>query len=229
LSVGSNDKTREHVELTVQAEVVLKVTFTPEELRILLRDENTECPEVELKSVDGQPFAIKNVRTTVKEMTIDYDPSVEAKRHVISPKIDLKGFHRRARGRIELELTHPECEEVTIEFTLVPVFLLHPHLIVVFDAEPGKPVKKALDLANNLTEDFEVVSVRPEKGLISVLSKKKVENVYEFELEIMPPSVTAEQRFEDTLHIDLRSGKQLEVRCVGFYKKPEVTGEIETE
>jgi hypothetical protein len=223
LIVPTNDTTKDTIKLTVQAEVVIKVTFVPKKLNILLRNEGSERPEIKLTSIDGQPFAIKSFKATVTQMTCEYDPSVTAAKHVIRPEINIKGFHRRAEGRIEIELTHPECEKVTIPFVLVPIFQLEPYLIVLFDAEPVKPINKVLWLSNNLSEDYEVESVSPEKGLISVLSQEKTENVYKFELEIIPPPrVDAdERRFQDTLYINIKGGKQLAVQCRGFYKKTE--------
>jgi hypothetical protein len=229
LTVATNDTTKGAIKLTVLAEVVIKVTFAPKKLSIVLRDEGTECPEIKLMSIDGEPFAIKSFKATARNMTCEYDPSVMAAKHIIRPKIDIKGFHRRAEGRIEIGLTHPECEKVTIRFTLVPEFQIQPHVIVLFGAEPGKPVKRALVLANSLGDDFEVASVSSEKGLISVLGREKTENVVEYELEITPPADTGKSRFGDTLYIDLKGGKRLEVRCTGFYKKAEETSDIGTE
>lgn len=229
LNVPTNDKTKGTVTLTVRAKVVRKVVFSPKDLKILLRDEDTVCPEITLRSIDGRLFAIKNFKSTTSTMTCEYDPSAMAKKHVIRPKLDLKGFHKRVRGHVDIELTHPGCKTVNIPFTLIPSFHIDPAIIVLFDLEPGKAVKKSLALANTLGEDFEVVSVSSDKGLISVLSQEKTENVYEFELEITPPADTSVRRLRDTLYIDLRSGKRLEVRCTGFYKKPKTTSESKTE
>ncbi|MHC4387061.1 MAG: DUF1573 domain-containing protein [Planctomycetota bacterium] len=229
LIVPTNDKEKGTVTLTVRAKVVRKVVFSPKDLKILLRDEDTVCPEITLRSIDGRLFAIKNFKSTTSTMTCEYDPSAMAKKHVIRPKLDLKGFYKRVRGHVDIELTHPGCKTVEIPFILIPTFHIDPAIIVLFDLEPGKAVKKSLALANTLGEDFEVVSVSSEKGLISVLSKEKIENVYEFELEITPPADTSEGRPRDTLYIDLRSGKRLEVPCRGFYKKPKTTSESETE
>jgi hypothetical protein len=230
LIVPTNDKERGTVTLTLRAKVVRKVAFSPKELKIMLRDEDTVCPEITLRSLDGRLFAIKNFKSTASgSMTCEYDPSAMAKKHVIRPKLDLKGFHKRVRGHVDIELTHPGCKTVEIPFTLIPAFHIDPAIIALFNLEPGKAVKKSLALANTLGEDFEVVSVSSDKGLIRVLSKEKVENVYEFELEITPPADTSEGRPRDTLYIDLRSGKRLEVPFTGFYKKPATTSESETE
>jgi hypothetical protein len=229
LIVPSNDRTKQTARLAVKANVMLRIAFSPKKLRILLRDENTECPEIELISIVGEPFGIKNVRATTKKITADYDASVIAKKHIIRPKIDTKGFHRRTEGSIEIEVTHPGQKKVIVPFTLVPEFHIKPHIIVLFNAEPGKPMKKALALANSVGEDFEVEWVSSEEKLISVLSQEKVENVYEFELEITPPADTSESRFGDVLYISLKGGKRLEVRCTGFYKKAEITSESGTE
>ena len=229
LSVPTNDKTKGTITLTVKANVVRKVVFSPKDLKIMLRDEDTVCPEITLRSIDGRLFAIKNFKSTTSHMTCEYDPSAMAKKHVIRPKLDLIGFHKRVRGRVDIELTHPGCKTVEIPFILIPTFHIDPAIIVLFDLEPGKSVKKSLALANTLGEDFEVVSVWSEKGLIRVLSKEKTENVYEFELEITCPADTSEGKPRDTLYIDLRSGKRLKVPFTGFYKKPATTSESETE
>jgi len=217
--VSSNDRIEPKVRLIVQAEVVQKVAPEPNKLKLLLNDENAGCPEIILTSVDGQAFAIKGFKATTDVITADYDSSVEAKRHVIQPKIDTEKLPQRARGRISIELTHPECEAVVIPFEVLPKFKIDPPWIVFFDAVPGEPTIKSVKLLSNYGEDFEVESVSSEKDLIKVVSRNKIGSSCKLEIEITPPPDASKNRFTDVFHIQIKGGQRLPVICTGFYSK----------
>ena len=219
LFVHSNDKTRPSVKLTIYAKIAAKVAYKPKQLRLLLEDSSADCPEIELVSLDGQPFAIESFRATAGGIIADYDSSVKAKKHIIQPKIHIEALQKHIRGHIEIKLTHPGCRKVTIPFDVLPIFQIDPSSIIVFNAEPEKPIKRVLWVANNLGEDFEVESASSENGLVSVLSRERIENLCKFELEIMPPADASKKRFEDVFHINIKDGKKLSIRCRGFYSK----------
>lgn len=217
--VSSNDPTRSKVRLTVQAKVVLKVTYKPKRLKLLLNKENAGCPEITLTSLDGQPFAIKSFSVTGRAITADYDSSLKAKSHVIQPKINTERLKKRSRGQISIKLTHPGCDAVTIPFTVVPRFEVKPPSISIYNAMPQKPTRKTVKLFNNYGEDFEIESVSSEKGLINVLSQERVGKGYKFVLEITPPADADKKRFTDVFHINIKGGEKLRVKCTGFYAK----------
>jgi len=217
--VSSNDPTRPKVRLTVQAKVVVKVTHEPKRIRLLPNSANAGCPAITLTALDGQPFAIKSFSATDGAITADYDTSLKAKKHIIQPRINAERLLQRTNGQIRIKLTHPGCDAVTIPFTVVPRFEVKPPSILIYNAVPQKPTKKAIKLLNNYGGDFEIESVSSEKGYINVLSQERVGKGYKFMLEITPPADTGKKRFTDVFYMNIKGGEKLRVYCSGFYAK----------
>ncbi len=220
LFVYSNVESEPKTQLTVRAQIVLKIDYKPKNLKLLLRDENAACPKIELKSVDDKPFAITEFKSTANSITADYDRSVTATSFVLEPKVDIEKLQKSLRGHISISLTHPECKSILIPFNALAEFRASPSVISVFNVEPQKPVKRQLWILDNYDEDFEVESASSEKGTIKVLSQEKVGRRYKFELEIMPPAAESNPRvFTDTFIVNIKGGKKVEVICRGFYAK----------
>jgi beta-lactamase regulating signal transducer with metallopeptidase domain len=218
LYVYSNDETEPKATLTLRANVVLKIDYQPNTMQLLLRDENAGCPEIKLSSVDEQPFAITELKSTSNSITADYDPAMEATSFVLRPKVDIEKLQKSSNGYINISLTHPECKTVLIPFKALSEFKVSPSVISVFNVEPQKPVTRKLWVLNNYGEDFEVESASSEKGTIKVLHEEKVGRRYKFELEIMPPVAEDNKRiFTDEFIVNTSGGKWLQVPCRMFY------------
>ncbi len=217
--VNSNDKIRPRVRLTVKAKIVPKVSYQPERLNLLLKDENAGCPEITLTSLDNQPFAIKQFKSTGNSITADFDPSVKKTKFVLEAKVDMERLRRGLNGSISISLTHPECRTVTIPFNTRPRFKITPPSIIVLRAEPQKPIKREVWILNNYNEDFEVESALPQKGIIKILNQEKIDSRrYKFELEITPPAVEGKRRFfTDVFVVNIKGGEKLQISCRGFY------------
>ncbi len=220
LYVHSNDKARPKVTLTIKAEIVKKVDYEPKKLNLLLKSENAGCPEITLNSLDDRPFSIKQFKSTADCITADVDYSVKATRFVIQPKVDIGKLRKSLRGRINISLTHPECKAVTVPFEALPEFKTDPSLIIIFNAEPQKPQQKEVWILNNYNEDFEIESASSKKGIIKVLSQEKVDNRYQFKLEITPPAAEDKTKFfTDVFFVNIKGGEKLKITCRGFYSK----------
>ena len=217
LYISSNDKSTPKVKLVIKARVVLKVAYEPKKLKLLLKGEDADCPEIKLASLDGQAFAIKSFRATGGAITADYDPSLKATSHIIQPRVNTKRLQKRLRGSIDIRLTHPECNKVTIPFNVLPQFKLKPPSIIIYNAEPEKPVRKVVWVLHNYGQDFEVESVSSKKGIIEILSQEKTGNGYKFKLRITPPADVSKNRFADVFYIKIKDGAKLKVNCSGFY------------
>lgn len=216
--VNSNDKARPSVRLTVKAKIVPKVTYQPERLNLLLKDENAGCPKITLTSRDNQPFAIKQFKSTANSITVDFNPSVKKTKFVLQPKVDMERLRRGLNGSISISLTHPECRTVIIPFNTRPRFKINPLSIIVLRAEPQKPTKRKIWILNNYGEDFEIESASSQKGIIKVLSQEKIRSGYQFEVEIMPPAVEGKKRFfTDVFFVNIKGGERLQISCRGFY------------
>ncbi len=218
LYVLSNDKTNPRAPLTIKARIVPKISFEPQRgLRLLLKDEQLTCPEITITSLDGKPFAIKDFKSTGNCITVGYDPNQQATKFVLQPKIDMEKLRGTQNGVINISLTHPEGDSVTIPFSALPRFQVTPPQLIAFNAEPGQPIARKIWVLNNYGENFEIESTSSENGIIKVVSQDAINNGYQFMLEIMPPSDESKTRFNDVFTVNIKGGEKLEVSCRGFY------------
>lgn len=220
LYVSSNDKAKPRVTLTIQAEIVAKVNHEPEKLNLLLKRENAGCPEITLISRDKQPFTIKHLATTGNVITADYDPLVKATKFILKPKVNILGLKKSLRGQINISLTHPECKSIRIAYDTLSEFKAEPRVVYIRNAELQNPVTKKLSVINNYSEDFEVESTSSKNGTVKVLAQKKVQNGYEFELRITPPTPDPKRRvFTDVFYVQIKGGERMQITCYGIYLK----------
>jgi len=218
LAVLSNDSTNPKVDLTVEAKVIVKVFYEPAALDLVAKDSNTGCPPITLTSLDNKPFSIKGFRSTANSMTLAYDASQKATKFVIQPKIDVAKLKQGLDGLIEIELTHPECNKITIPFVAPPKYQIDPPTIVVFDAQPQQPVLQKVRLLNNYGGNFQIESVSSRNNLLKVLHQKKIANGYELDVQVTPPASQDKSRvFTDTLSVNLRGGEKVQTAFNGFY------------
>ena len=229
LYVNSNDKATPRATLTITAETVLKVTYEPKSLKLMLKDENAGCPPITIKSVDGKPFSITGFQATGDSLTADFDSSVQATQFVLESKADMEKLRKSRSGRINISLAYSQPdtppETLTIIFQALSRFSIKPSMLVVMYSNPAESVKKTLWITNNYDEDFEIESTSIKEGNVKVLSQKKVGNGYQFELEITPPPGEDVTKFTDTFMINLKDGEKLGVVCRGIYKAPKPQAE----
>ncbi|MHC4542709.1 MAG: DUF1573 domain-containing protein, partial [Planctomycetota bacterium] len=131
LHVSSNDEANPKVTLTIRARIVPKVGYEPKRIYLVLDKENAGCPEIILTSLDKQPFSIKAFTSTGGSITADVDPSVEATKFLLRPKVDLEKLEERSAGFLAITLTHPELSRVTIYFSTQQRFKTTPASIIV--------------------------------------------------------------------------------------------------
>ncbi len=218
LYVYSNDETRPKVALTIKASIIMKVDYGPKKLELSLNEKNAGCPEITLVSLDSQPFAIRGFKSTADCITADYNPSIKATRFVLQPKVDIEKLKRVLRGRIEISITHPQCNKVTSLFSMLPRFKINPRSIMVHEAKPQTSTIRKVQILNNYKEDFEIGSVSSKKGAIKVLSQERLHNGYELELKITPPAAKGKSRvFTDVFVVNIKGAEKLEIPCSGFY------------
>ncbi len=218
--VLSNDKTTPRAPLTIKAKIVPKISFEPQRgLRFLLKEEQLNCPDITITSLDGRSFAIKDFKSTGSCITVDYDPNEEATKFVLHPKVDMEKLRGSPNGVISISLTHPEGNSVTIPFSALPRFQITPPQLIAFNAEPGKPIIRKIWVLNNYSENFEVESTSSENGIIKVQSQDPIKNGYQFMLEIVPPADEGGTRFNDVFYVNIKGGEKLEINCRGFYSR----------
>jgi len=220
LVIHSNDRTNPEITLAINANIKLQVDSEPKTLNLLLKQENANCPQLTLMSVDNQPFSITSFKSTASCITANFDPSEKATKFVLQPKVDMELLEKTLNGRIEIGLTHPECKTISVGIRTLPKFKIWPRSLIVRGMKTQEPIVKKLRILNNYDEDFELESLWSKNGAVKVVSNAVVKNGYELELEITPPASKDIKRiFNEKFFVKIKDGHQLEIPCNVFYSK----------
>jgi hypothetical protein len=227
LFMSSNDKAKPRIELVIIGDIVENFDYEPKKLELVLNKENAGCPAITIRSRERKLFSIKQFkaigRPTLEEdfITADFNSTAKATEFVLQPKVDVEKLRNEQGGSIEIVVSRPESDRITIPFDVLPRFKVNPPSLIIFKAEPQKPVTREVWILSNYDEDFEIESTSTQQGTIKVLSQEKIENRYKFELEITPP-VTEKSRkafFTDMFFVNVKGGEQLKIPCRIFYPK----------
>ena len=220
LVIHSNDRARPEVTLAIKADIKIQVNHEPKTLNLLLNQENADCPQLILTSIDNQPFSITSFKSTANCITADYNPSEKATKFVLQPKVDMEKLENTLNGRIEIGLTHPECKTISVGVSTLPKFKIAPRSIIVRGMDSREPIVKKLRILNNYDEDFELESFTSSKGMVKVLSNSIIHNGYELELEITPPASGSKRRIlTEKFFVKTKGGQQLEIPCNVYYSR----------
>lgn len=221
LIIHSNDQETPAAKLKIEAKIVLKVAWEPKRLRLMFDEENAGCESITISCLDERPFAITSFKSTGDCITADFDPSVEATKFVLEPKVDMQKLHKNLKGRIILGLTHPDGNSAVILFDVTPQYTIEPPLLIMFEAQPGKPIVRKISVLNNYKKDFGVNSLSSKSGTVEVkvLSKRKITYGYQLEVELTPPPSEGKMKFLDEFNLALDNGEELPINCNGYYKK----------
>jgi len=217
--VVSNDRTKPEFTLMLKAVSVPKVSVTPENMQLSLREENAGMPKITLQSTDGKAFSIKSFNAGGGSMTADFDPKEEATTFTLSPRVDMDKLRANLSGSILIELTHPGASQVEAHYTCKPDYETQPAIFYLQAAQPDKVERKELWVISNYDENFEIESVTSEKGSMTVAEQTKQGNKYHLAVDIRPPASAAATRFFlDNLIIKIKDGPTLKVRCNAWLK-----------
>jgi len=221
LTIHTNDPMMPQTTLSLTAKVVLQVDWEPKSLKLFLDKENAGCPNITIKSLDKQPFSILQFKSTADCITADYDSSVEATKFILEPRVNIDAVPKNFKGRININLTHPEGKIATILFSVLPEYTIKPSLIIVWDAEPGEPAAKTIDVLSNYNKDFEIESLTAKRDIVGIklLQQRKIPNGYRLEVQLIAPILENKMNFSDDFSININGGKELSVNCKGYYSK----------
>ena len=205
-----------------------KVDYEPKKVELLYKEGDIKCPEISIHSIDGKSFSIKSFKSSVDGIMAEIDGAATDTKFVIQPKVDIEKMKKGVNGRFDIGLTHPECSTITIPFSILPTYKVTPPFIVLFNAEPQKPIKKDLSVVNNYNEDFEVESVFSKTEITKVLELQKKGNRYDLKLEITPPAQQDQKSFfSDEFYINMNDGEKVKIDCRGFYVRPKAAESAE--
>ena len=222
IRVFSNDETNPKVELTIKAKIVQKVSYKPPKVDLLLNNENIVCPEITIKSLDQQAFSITSFQSTGDTITADIDPSVEADKFVLQPKVDPDKHQKRPSGFISINLTHPELDNVNIRFNTKQRFESKPTGVFLLNPRPEEPNINKVSIVSNYGEEFEIESTSSDKGMAKVISQQAIKEGYRLEIEIIPPAPDDKTRmFTDFIDVKLKGGETLKIKCYVRYLSKE--------
>jgi len=217
--VKSNDNKNPNAKLTVKARIVPRIACKPDTLKLFLNEENAGCEKVTISSLDDKPFEISGVTSTANCITAEFDPAVKAREFVLEFKVDTEKLENNPKGKIKISLTHPEGKSASISYNVVPKYSVRPQALILFNAEPEKPIKKSIKVINNYTDDFEIDSTESKDNTIKTVNINKIENGYNLDIEITPQAKEGKIRFSDVFYINIKGGKKLEVSCTGYYAR----------
>jgi len=221
LTIHSNDPVTPHAVITIKAKVVLQVDWKPKSLRLFLDKENAGCPKITIRSLDNRPFSILKFKSTADCISADYDSSVEATKFILEPRVDIEAIPKNLKGRININLTHPEGKNVEILFSVLPKYTVRPSMVIVWDAEPQKSAIKKIEVLNNYKKDFEIESVTSKYDTIGVkvLGRRKIANGYQLDVELTAPAGENKTSFRDALSVNIKGGEKLSITCNWRYSK----------
>ncbi|MBL7187805.1 MAG: DUF1573 domain-containing protein [Phycisphaerae bacterium] len=221
LVVHSNDKANPASTLKIQAKIVLSVTWEPKRLRLFLDEDNAGSQNLTISCLDGRPFSITSFKSTGDCITADFDPSVEATKFVLEPKVNAAKLHENLKGRITIGLTHPDGNAAIVLFDVLAKYTISPPLLILFYAEPGKPMVRKISVLNNYKKDFGIDSLSSKNGIVGVkiLDKRKITDGYQLEVELTPPASEGNVRFLDEFYLTLEDGEKVPIKCNGYYNK----------
>jgi hypothetical protein len=219
LYVFSNDPANPRVELTIKAIIAEKVTYEPDKLSFMLKSKSTGEVDLKIKSLDGKPFSITKFEATSNAVTADFDSNYKAAEIVLKTRLDSQKSRAIANGRVEIGLTHPECDKITVPFSILSQLRSDPPAINILNAEPGKPVQKEIWILSNYDEDFEIGSVESRDKIVKVEKQEKMGNRYKLDLEITPPQAKSAARIAtDVLTVSTKDGEKVNIACRVFYR-----------
>ncbi len=221
--VYSNDPVEPNLTLSIIAEIVDKVSSQPDKLKLFLDEENARCPAVTLVSNDKQPFTISGIQSTGNCITASFDPNAKGTELKVDLKVDMEKLQKNLKGNIDIIITHPETKLVTIPYDVLSKFTLNPPMIIALNTDPGVPVVRKVWVFNNYNQEFEIDSVTSKNNHIALLSQGKVNNGYQFEIQITPPPAQGKRNFSDELYIQIKGGEKLKIDCNGYYNPPKST------
>jgi len=146
IGLVTNDPNQPRVELTIAGRVVQTLTWTPTRFDLAIRKDDVKCPEITIKSLDGEPFSIKTLVSTGQCLTADFDPTAKAMEFVLKPKVDTAKLEALSSptGMVRIELSRADYPAIDLGFAVIPALQAIPSQILVFGARAGESVVRSI-------------------------------------------------------------------------------------
>lgn len=221
LYIISNDTQTPRAELTIKAEVVVKVDVSPENAELRFDQDNAGMPNIVVKSLDDQEFSITRITVSPQSvMNIPFDTAQKAKEFTLEPVVDKDKLNEVNAGVIQIVTNHPQSGTLTVRYTAVPQYEVSRPRIILQNVEPGVPVLKDVLIRSNYGKDVEITSSTSRNGYMEIESQEKEAEHLQLQVKITPPTqeVSSRRYITDELKIELKDGTVLTIRCSGWFK-----------
>lgn len=221
LYIISNDPANPRAELTIQADVVVKVEISPESVDLRLDQDNAGMPNLVVKGLDDKPFSIRNVMVSPQQvMEIPYDPAQKGTEFTLKPVVDMAKLAENNTGVIEVKTDHPQSGILIVRYTALSPYEISRPRIILQNVEPGVPVVKDVIIRSNYNKDVEIVSATSRNGYMEIESQEKDGQHLQLQIKITPPEQDSSSRryITDELDITLKDDTKLTIRCSGWFK-----------
>lgn len=219
--VYTNDPETPQYELTVKAKVVVNVEISPNNVALLLDQENAGMPKLTVKSTDGKEFAITQATATNSIMTIPFDRNERSTEFVLEPQVDVNKLDTTPTGTIQVRTNHPQSGLLTVHFNAKPLFEISRPRIILQNIVPGEEVIRDVWIRSNYDNKVEIESYTSTNGMMSIDSQRQDGNHLQIMVKIVAPAdaPTPSRRYiTDELNIRLTSGDELTIRCNGWFR-----------
>ena len=220
LYILSDDKKHPSTTLIIKALVESKVAVDPEKLELSLREENAGLDSITLTSKDGRAFSIKKILVSKNIMTLDFDPELEATKFVLKPKVDLEKLKETKKGAVIFYLTHPENDQLIVNFAVEAPFAVSQQQIYIRNAEPGKIITRDIWITSKYAEKINIESITSKNNFMEVIARQPEADRVKLRVRVICPAPSkGSAYFSDELRIKLKNSEDLIVRCKGWLAK----------
>ena len=219
LYIVSNDPQNPRTKLSINAEVVVKVSISPENVDLRLDQDNAGMPNLVIKSFDDQEFSIQSITIPRGVMKIAFDPAKKAKEFTLEPQVNVEMLDQSTTGVLQVKTDHPQAGTLMVRYNATPRYEVSRPRIILQNVEPGTPVVKDVLIRSNYGTSVEIVSVESKNGYMQIESQEKDNEHLKLQINITPPDQTTSKRYiTDELNIVLKDGTNLTIRCSGWFK-----------
>lgn len=220
LYIVSNDPKNPRFELGIKAEVVVKVSVTPETVDLRLDQDNAGMPNLVVKSLDDREFAVQSVTVGRNVITIPVDPTKRAKEFVLNPTVDIAGLNEFNTGVIQIKTDHPQAGTLVVRYNAIPKYEISRPRIILQNVEPGVSLEKDVIVRSNYGTPVEIASSSSRNGYMEISSQERDGEHLKLMLKITPPSQDSSSRryITDEMSLVLTDKTELKIRCSGWFK-----------
>lgn len=220
LYIMSNDPKQPRFELSVKVSVAVKVSISPENVKLHLNEDNAGMPKIVVKSLDEREFSIKSITIGREVMKVPFDPAKKAKEFVLEPVVNKDKLNEFNTGVVQVKTDHPQAGSLVVRYNAVPAYEVTRPRIILQNVEPGVAVVKDVIVRSNYGTPVEIESVNSRNGYMEIESQEKDGENLQLKIKITPPDQESSSRryITDELTITLKDQTELSIRCSGWFK-----------